>query len=155
VIDRNGGTMALVRQPFRVDMGRSAARFFLAMFLALAALGASAAMPDFHQLEKRLKIRPEQKEQFDLAAVATKRALLMVGLTAVQVKDRLTAELLKDNPDFLAFVRDQQVILEQSRPQLKEAGEEWRKLYAILDHEQVEIAKAFVRENFDRLLQLQ
>lgn len=136
-------------------MGRSVARFFLAMFLALAALGASAAMPNFDQLEKRLKIRPEQKEQFDLAVGATRRALLIVGLTAVQVKDRLTAELAKASPDFLAFVRDQQEILEQSKPQLKEAGEEWRKLYAILDHEQVEIAKSFVRENFDRLLQIQ
>lgn len=135
-------------------MGRSAARFFFAIFLALAALGASASAPNFDQLEKRLKIRPEQKEQFDLAAGATKRALLMVGLTAMQVKDRLTAELLKANPDFVAFLRDQQEILEQSKPQVKEAGEEWRKLYALLDNEQVEIAKSFVRENFGRLLQI-
>ena len=136
-------------------MGRSAVRFFFAIFLAVAALGASAAMPNFDQLEKSLKIRPEQKEQFNLATGATKRALLMVGLTAMQVKDRLTAELLKSNPDFITFLSDQQEILEQSKPQLKEAGEEWRKLYALLDDEQVEIAKAFVRDNFGRLIQIQ
>jgi hypothetical protein len=134
-------------------MARFIARSFLASLLAFAALGASAASPNFDQLEQRLKIRPEQKEQYDLAVGATKRALLQVGLVAMQLKERLAAELMKPNPDFTALMRSHQEILEQARPQFKEAGEEWKKLYAQLDDEQVEIAKSFVRENFGRFIQ--
>ena len=133
-------------------MTRFAARFLLPLFVALAALGVSAAGPNFDQLEQKLKIRPEQKSQYDLAVGATKRALLMIGLTAMQLKERLAVELAKPNPDFAALLRSHQEILEQSRPQFKEAGEEWKKLYALLDPEQVEIAKAFVREHLGKLM---
>ena len=125
----------------------------LAPWCALAALGASAAAPNFDQLEQKLKIRPEQKSQYDLAIGATKRALLMIGLTAMQLKERLAVELAKPNPDFVALMRSHQEILEQSRPQFKEAGQEWKKLYALLDPEQVEIAKSFVRDNLSRFIQ--
>jgi hypothetical protein len=135
-------------------MARSAARFFLAIFLALAALGASAAMPNFAELERRLQIRPEQKDQYDLAVGATKRALLAVSLMVLQLKERLTAELMKPDPDFASLARDHEKILDQIRPQFREAGEEWQKLFAILDDRQVEIAKAFVRENFSRFMPL-
>jgi hypothetical protein len=130
------------------------ARFFLAAFLALAALGTSAAsvMPDFDRLEKQLKIRPGQKAQFDLAVGATKRALLAVSLMVLHLKERLAVELAKDNPDFAALARSHQEILDQIQPQFKEAGEEWRKLYAILDPDQVEMAKSFIRENFSRFI---
>jgi hypothetical protein len=134
-------------------MTRFAARFAVPLFLACVALGASAAMPNFDQLEKKLKIRPEQKEQYDLAIGATKRALLAIGLTAMQLKERLATELAKPNPDFAALLRSHQEILEQSRPQFKEAGEQWKKLYALLDPDQVEIAKSFVRENLSRFIQ--
>jgi hypothetical protein len=130
-----------------------AARCLLPLLLAFAALGASAAAPNFDQLEQKLKIRPEQKTQYDLAIGATKRALLAIGLTAMQLKERLAVELAKPNPDFAALMRSHQEILEQSRPQFKEAGEEWKKLYALLDPEQVEIAKAFVRDNLSRFIQ--
>jgi hypothetical protein len=133
-------------------MTRFAARFLLPLFVAFAALGASAAMPNFDQLEQKLKIRPEQKTQYDLAIGATKRALLAIGLTAMQLKERLAVELAKPNPDFVALMRSHQEILEQSRPQFKEAGEEWKKLYALLDPEQVEIAKSFVRDNLSRFI---
>lgn len=135
-------------------MVRSAARFFLAFVLAFAALGASAAPPNFGELEQRLHIRPEQKDQFDLAVGATKRALLAVSLMVLQLKERLAAELLKPNPDFNSLARDHEKILDQIQPQFKEAGEEWQKLFAILDDKQVEIAKAFVRENFSRFMPL-
>jgi hypothetical protein len=134
-------------------MTRFAARFFFPLLLAFAALGASAAMPNFDQLEQKLKIRPEQKAQYDLAIGATKRALLAIGLTAMQLKERLAVELAKSDPDFVALLRAHQEILERSRPQFKEAGEEWRKLYALLDPEQVEIAKNFVRDNLSRFIQ--
>ena len=134
-------------------MIRFVARSFLPLLLAFAALGASAAAPNFDQLEQKLKIRPEQKTQYDLAIGATKRALLAIGLTAMQLKERLAVELAKPNPDFAALMRSHQEILEQSRPQFKEAGEEWKKLYALLDPEQVEIAKNFVRDNLSRFMQ--
>ncbi|HEX7557895.1 MAG TPA: hypothetical protein VF386_01795 [Usitatibacter sp.] len=133
-------------------MTRFAARFLFPLFVGLAALGASAAAPNFAQLEQKLKIRPEQKSQYDLAIGATKRALLVIGLTAMQLKERLAVELAKPNPDFVALMRSHQEILEQSRPQFKEAGQEWKKLYALLDPEQVEIAKAFVREHLGKLV---
>ncbi|HEY4999230.1 MAG TPA: hypothetical protein VII36_08810, partial [Usitatibacter sp.] len=132
---------------------RFAARFFLPLLLAFAALGAAAAMPNFGELEQKLRIRPEQKQQYDLAVGATKRALLAVGLIALQLKERLAAELMKPDPDFAALLRSHQEILEQSRPQFKEAGEAWKKLYDQLDPEQVEIAKSFVRENLNRFIQ--
>ena len=129
------------------------ARSLFPLLLAFAALGASAAAPNFDQLEQKLKIRPEQKEQYDLAIGATKRALLAIALTAMQLKERLAVELAKPNPDFVALLRSHQEILERSRPQFKEAGEEWKKLYALLDPEQVEIAKSFVRDNLSRFIQ--
>ena len=133
-------------------MTRLAVRWLLAVLLAIAALNAAAAGPDFDDLERRLKIRPEQKDQYDFAVAATKRALLAVGLVAMQMKERLAAELMKSNPDFRSFLRSQQDIVDQVRPQFKEAGEEWKKLYALLDDKQVEIAKEFLRENLGRLV---
>jgi hypothetical protein len=134
----------------------SVARFhsvFLLLLLALS-LGASAsAMPNFDKLEQRLKIRPEQKEQFDLTVGSTRRALLAVGIAALQLKDRLAAELAKPAPDFRAFARANEDLVEQTKPLFKEAGDEWKKLYAQLDDEQVEIAKSFLRENLGRFFQ--
>ena len=91
--------------------------------------------------------------QYDLAIGATKRALLAIGLTAMELKERLAMELAKPSPDFAALMRSHQEILERSRPQFREAGEEWKKLYALLDPEQVEIAKNFVRDNLSRFMQ--
>lgn len=134
-------------------MVRSAARLLLSVFIVLAAHGASAASPNFEQLEQRLHIRPEQKAQYDLAVGASKRALLAVGLVAMQLKERLAAELMKPEPDFNSMLRAHEQILDQFRPQFREAGEEWRKLYAVLDDRQVQIAKDFVRENLSRFVQ--
>ncbi len=127
---------------------RFVASFFL-VFLSFAAV----AGPNFDALEKRLKIRPEQKEQFDITVGSTKRAMLAVGLAAMQLKERLARELAKDNPDFAAFARANEDLVEQTRPLFKEAGTEWKKLYALLDDEQVEIAKSFLRENLGRFIQ--
>jgi RNA polymerase subunit RPABC4/transcription elongation factor Spt4 len=116
-----------------------------------ASLGASASlMPDFDALEQKLKIRAEQKDQFEMAVGATKRALFAVGLAALQLKQRLAQELMKDRPDFSALAREQEMVVDQTRPLFREAGEEWKKLYAILDPEQVQIAKSYLKENFGR-----
>jgi hypothetical protein len=128
-------------------------RLFLPALLLLLSFGASAAMPNFDALEKRLKIRPEQKVQFDMTVGASKRALLAVALAAMQLKQRLATELAKDSPDFGAFAQANQDLVEQTRPLFKEAGEEWKRLYALLDDEQVEIAKQFLRENLGRFIQ--
>ena len=128
-------------------------RFTLSLLLLLLAFGASAALPSFDNLEQRLKIRPEQKEQFDITVGSTKRALLAVGIAALQLKDRLAQELAKDKPDFRAFARANEDVIDQTRPLFKEAGEQWKKLYALLDHEQVEIAKSFLREHLSRFIQ--
>lgn len=128
-------------------------RYFVLLLLLALSFGATAALPNFDALELRLKIRPEQKDQFDVTVGSTKRALLMVGIVAVQLKDKLAAELSKPMPDFRAFARANEDLIDQTRPAFREAGEEWKKLYALLDDEQIEIAKAFMREHLGRLLQ--
>jgi hypothetical protein len=122
------------------------------LFLAASFGAAAQGLPRFEQLELDLKIRPEQKVQYDLAVGATKRALLAVGLAAIQVKERLAQELMKPSPDLRALANVHEEVVEQTRPLFKAASEEWKKLYAILDDEQVEIAKRFLRDNLYRLL---
>lgn len=128
-------------------------RFVLAgLMLAVAGNAAAVSMPRFEKLEERLKIRPEQKEQFDLAVAATQRALLAVGLTAMQLKERLGQELLKPRPDLRSLLESHQAMIEQTRSMFREAREEWLRLYALLDDEQVAIAKSFLDEHLGRLL---
>jgi hypothetical protein len=109
-------------------------------------------MPNFAELEKRLHIRPEQKYQYDLAVGATKRALLAVGIAAIQMKDALVQELAKPRPDFGELARKQNQLIDDQRPLFREAGEEWHRLYAILDPGQVEAVRDFLRENLGRLV---
>ena len=129
-----------------------ALRLAAALLLLTLSMVASAQMPRFDQLEQRLKIRPEQKEQFDTAVGATKRALLAVGLSFMEMKQRLAEELMKPRPDFSRLTDSYERIVDQHRPLFREAGAEWKKLYAILDDEQVEIVKDFLHENLGRLL---
>jgi hypothetical protein len=124
---------------------------FTALLLAVACGASAFELPRFDQLEAKLKIRPEQKQQFDAAVGATQRAMLAVGLIAVQLKDKLGQELLKPRPDFKALMEAQQELIEQTRPLFREARQEWTKLYAQLDDEQVAIARSFVDEHIGRL----
>jgi len=127
-------------------------RAFLALMLVGLSLGASAqSMPNFDELEKRLHIRPEQKDQYDLAVGATKRALLSVGLAAMQMKDALVQELAKPRPDFRELARRQNQLIDDQRPLFREAGEQWRRLYKVLDPGQVDAVRDFLRENLGRL----
>jgi len=127
----------------------TALRPFLALLALALSLGASAAaMPRFDKLEETLKIRPEQKEQFDAAVGATQRAMVGLALSAMQLKERLSDELMKGRPDLGALVDAQDQLI-------KAAREEWRKLYGLLDDEQVQIAKDYLRNQLGRLLQSQ
>ena len=128
--------------------------FILALLLAVS-FGSSAAVlqPRFDKLEANLKLRSEQKVQFDRAVAATQRALLSVALTAMELREKFEAELAKPRPDFWVFADNYDAVIERNRPLFKEAGDEWKKLYALLDDDQVEVAKRFLRENLNRLLQ--
>jgi hypothetical protein len=127
-------------------------RAFLALMLVGLSLGASAqSMPNFDELERRLHIRPDPKDQYDLAVGATKRALLSVGLAAMQMKDALVQELAKPRPDFRELARKQNQLIDDQRPLFREAGEQWRRLYKVLDPGQVDAVRDFLRENLGRL----
>lgn len=128
-------------------------RSLFALLLVAASFGALAqSLPDFDQLEMRLHIRPEQKDQYDQAVGATRRALLAVGIAAMQMKDALVQELTKPSPDFRALARKQNQLIDDQRPLFREAAEQWRRLYRILDPSQVETVREFLRENLGRLL---
>ena len=127
---------------------------FIAALLLAVSFGAAAAMqPRFDKLEASLKLRPEQKVQFDLAVAATQRALLAVALSAMEAKEKFEAELAKPRPDFWVFAGTYEATIERNRPLFKAAGDEWKKLYELLDEDQVDVAKRFLRENLNRLLQ--
>jgi hypothetical protein len=124
----------------------------VAILFAVSFGAAASMMPRFDELEQTLKIRPEQKDQFDMAVGATQRALLSVGLTALQLKQKLAQELAKPRPDFGALARAHEDVIEQNRPLFKAAGAEWKKLYAILDDEQIAIARSFVEDKLGLFL---
>ncbi len=123
-----------------------------AVLLFTVSLGAAAAaLPRFDQLEEKLNLRPEQKSQFDIAVASTQRALLAVALTAMQLKQQLVDELAKPRPDFSTLANAHEALIEQNRPLFKAAGDEWKKFYALLDDDQLVIARKYLRENLDDL----
>lgn len=126
--------------------------WLLAAALALACMAARAGdLAGFDELEKSLRLDPAQKAQFDVAVAATQRALLSVAFAGLQVKDRMAEELRKPKPDLNELARAQDDIFEQSRPAFREARDEWTRLYALLDAEQVARARAFVEARLRRL----
>src|ERR1700741_2361091 len=117
-------------------------RAWLAALLLLASIATPAASspiqtPRFDELERKLQIRPEQKDQYDMAVGATKRALLAVGLTFMEMKQRLPEGLMKPSPDFSLLFAGTDRVFDQSRPLFEEAAREWKKLFALLDDKQV------------------
>ena len=106
----------------------------------------------FESLERNLRLSPWQKQQFDVAVLATQRAMIAIGLGALQAKSRLAQELLKDRPDPDAMLRAQEELVEFSKPHVRKARDEWLRFYAMLDDDQVRIAREFVDEKL-RLLE--
>jgi hypothetical protein len=128
-------------------------RFLLLLFAFLVALPVAAqGRLGFEGLERSLRLNPYQKQQFDVAARATQRAMVAIGLGAIQAKSRLAQELLKDRPDPNALLMAQEELVEFSKPHVNAARDEWMRLYAMLDEEQVRIARNFVEEKL-RLLE--
>ena len=129
------------------------ARFFR-VWLALALLApgiALAQFADFRELERSLRLNPVQKEQFDVATAATQRAMVAIGLGAIQAKSRLAQELLKDKPDPDAFFMAQEELVEFAKPHLRSARDEWLRLYALMDDDQVRTARTFIESRLRRL----
>ena len=128
--------------------------FLLSVVCALS-LGAHAQAlgygVDYDELEKRLKLKPAQKEQFDVAKGATQRALLSIGLVVLEMKGRLAAELSKNRPDFESLARDPEALVAQVQPLFREARNEWSRLYAMLDDEQAAIAREYMDKQFARI----
>jgi len=149
-IRRECGKTLILQQNGRMNALRT---FFVSAALALAAITAQASMPSFGfgDLEQSLRLTPEQKTQFDAAVAATQRALLSMALVGWQMKDRLGAELAKPRPDLDAIARAQDDAIEQTRPAFKEARVEWARLYAMLDPEQVRVARAYVEDRLEML----
>jgi hypothetical protein len=128
------------------------ARAFLALVLFAASLAAPAALlPGFDDLEATLRLNREQKAQFDVAVATTQRALLSVAFSALQLNEHIAAEFAKSHPDLGALARAQDALIEQNRPLFRDARIEWARLYAMLDPEQVKIARSFVEEKMARL----
>jgi len=122
-----------------------------ALLFAVSLGAAAAALPRFDKLEEKLNLRPEQKTQFDIAVASTQRALLAVALTAMQLKQQVVDELAKPRPDFSTLANAHEALIEQNRPLFKAAGDEWKKFYALLDDDQLVIAKRYLRDNLEDL----
>ena len=131
-----------------------AARLIVALFLlglSLAATAQTIPSPRFDELERRLQIRPEQKEQYEMAVGATKRALLAVGLTFMEMKQRLAEEIMKPSPDFSVLFEGADRAFDQNRPLFEEAAREWKKLFLLLDDKQVDVVKQFLLDNLGQI----
>lgn len=127
-------------------------RALVAALLALS-FGAHAGPldRDFARLEKSLKLRPEQKEQFQVAVAATQRALLAVAMAGMQIQERMKAELEKPRPDLNLLYDIHEQVIEANKPLFEDARREWSKLYAMLDPEQMRIAKRYIEDRLDLL----
>lgn len=126
-------------------------RLLLAVFVFAASAAASAQGLGLGDLEARLKLTPEQKKQFDVAAAASKRALFSIGLAALQVQARLASELRKDVPDFDAVAREQEDAIAMVRPLFDEARSEWTRLYGTMSAEQAAIARTEIERRLGML----
>jgi hypothetical protein len=134
-------------------------RALFASFLMLLSFASGAAatlqlprvqMPDFKGLERELRLKPAQKEQFDVAVGSLKRTLLASSGIFMELKQQLADELMKSQPDFPRLLRSQRAAFEMMSPLLQETLDEWARLYALLEDDQVLIAKRFLRDNLPR-----
>lgn len=119
-------------------------RAFLALLLLAVSFGASAQKADFDKLERELRLKPHQKEQFGMAKSATQMALVASAMSLTVLQRELADELSKPRPDFGGLFTSQMAAYELNAPLFRNAAEEWSKLYALLEDDQVVIAKRYV-----------
>lgn len=122
--------------------------------VASAALPAVAMDPGFDRLERSLRLNPIQQQQFDVAVRATHRAMITIGMGALQFKGRLGMELLKDRPDPKALELAQDELVDLARPQVRAAKDEWLRFYSLLDDEQLGAARGYLEERLRKLDEL-
>ena len=125
---------------------------FLLSLLAAFAAAAGPLDSDFDNLERVLRLKPEQKAQFQVAVAATQRALLAVAMSGLEVKERVSAEMAKPRPDLNILYDIHEQVVERNAPLFREARDEWSKLYGLLDPEQVTVAKRYLEKRLDLLL---
>jgi len=128
-------------------------RFSIGLLAVLALLCqfATAAtntipVPDFGRLESQLRLKPVQKAQYDIAVEASQRALMSVALAGLQVKERLSQEMAKPQPDLNILYRIHEDVMFIAAPNFRDAKGEWERLYRLLDKRQVDAAKRFLHE---------
>jgi hypothetical protein len=128
-------------------------RSFFAFVLMAASFTASAASSsaDFDQLERQLRLKPHQKEQFAMASSATQTALVATAMSLALLKNDLADELQKPRPDLAGILRSQQAAFALNEPLYREATDEWNKLYVLLEPDQVALAKRYVEEKLRSL----
>lgn len=128
-------------------------RLFSLLFalVLLAPAWASAQLGDFSELERSLRLNPYQKQQFDVATAATQRAMVAIGLGAIQAKSRIAQELLKEKPDPDAFFMAQEELVDFAKPHLRAARDEWLRLYALMDDDQVRTARNYIESRLRKL----
>ena len=125
--------------------------FFAFVLLAMPSLVLAQAvqMPDFQRLERQLRLKPHQKAQYDIAVVSLKRSLIASAAAFAELRLQLTDELMKSQPDFLTLLNRQRAAYEINAPIYRETLDEWGKLYALMEDDQVAIAKRFLRDALD------
>jgi hypothetical protein len=135
-------------------MVRLHALFAAAALLLASALAHASSLPGFDDLERSLRLDAIQKAQFDLAVNATQRALVSVGLGALELKARIAGELAKRSPDLNELARAQEEIVDRSRPLFREAHRQWERFFAMLDREQERRARAVIGRKLEELERL-
>jgi len=125
---------------------------FLALGLFSLAAAAGPLDRDYERIERALRLTAEQKVQFELAVAATQRALLGVAMSGMLVRERMSREFDKSRPDLNILYDFHDQLIEQNKPLFRDARNEWMKLHAMLDPEQVAIAKRYFEDKLDLLL---
>ena len=134
---------------------RSLHSVFVLFLVAFASTVCAAATPQIdlrlQKLEEALDLTPAQKEQYEVAVGATKRVLMQLALAGMQAKQRIAEELAKPRPDLDVLEEIRRSIVDDGQALRREARAEWRKLYALLDDDQVGTLKRFIQDRLDHL----
>ena len=119
---------------------------------AASAQDYSIPVPDFGRLERDLRLKPIQKAQFDIAVEASQRALMSAALAGLQVKERVSRELSKPQPDLNILYRIHEDVMFIAAPSFRDAKDEWERLYRLLDRRQLEAARRFLHQELGAFL---